>query len=1267
MAFSAAGIQTGTDTDLTGLTSITGVTSATDGNVVTYTVPSTFTDSIEIRGTLSHNTELERIVFQRPLNGQTPPPMIWINGGTYNYGIEKVPGIFTDGVGIQFNGGGDNWYNGGFNNDERGTHIAVGTSGTNPLTNVSTLNINGGRIAGQFHMTMRPNGVLNNVYGAKFLVDQSTQAVGQEWLSRFYGGTFNADNFAYEGGSISIGNGSGGGTLSFDRANAGLAYWPQHANGNPFDATDVDSYPTLQNVTFTGNTVDIAPWQNGSTNIGGTRVQNCGNGSNININGGETSSAGMPNNVGYVWVTRQIETNFRALADQSNVDATIRMFDTNRQANLSSPTASLATGAISYTGQTDGTLTSWTAAGTGTGVTSINTEAENEVALAFWSLVHNGTARARGTIDNGLWAMDRRSEGGVIGVDDFIFYTYAYGFNPIVTNADLAGTGILTLSENFIADANITEPVEATALAYTGITTTNQSVVVSADRTLDQLYDKAMADKVNNNTLSNNDTVVQDWLFSDTSGNTLSLDGTKTISVGANVLSAGTTHQTLNTNTTVIIDGTGFNGITFDGTTGGNVSASGDFGAISNGANITTTNPDLQEVASVHTSSIDSVGAITVTGDVTIGDVESDGNVIVNGDVTAVDPEVAVSSLVSGGSTIVAGSISDFSTITAQQAILVQTNATDATLTASTSTVGVTGNSTRSNIDGTSISIGGTSTNDDIDATAAATVTGNVDGSDIKAVGLVALGANITNLAKVDTDGNITVAGNANDVTLDGANISTTGTSTEVTYIASGNVALTGASTGGTITASGTTAVGAITDGEVTSVGTYTGTGAQTDTDVTVTGANNDITLNNQTVTNGTFISPDNISLSNGTSNGATFLALDNIQLAGSTSRHTDSTFRGDAVNNVVATTFVSGNTFGPATDGSNININLNIGSDTSTNLNTLLGTGWTFTSNGVATIRNTGSGTVTISVSEDDLTALGITLAAGSSTAEADGIVYNRPAAAAEPRTFGITAPKAGNLRYKVMGADGIGTLVDGNTAGAVIDTDNNDSSTYAIWWKPDSDVGEIYDYTYQEWSPMTQASTTIGDFQPDPASAITGNATELNFVATFSQSFDATSGEARFIITSADTAYMNAGLNQTLAWKMMNEDEYLQAVVNGNQTAAAADRLINFGSGTVGPTTGFVNDLIRVSSTTGQKSINGWSGFLTDVAGTDPDTFDTIISTSTNILFGSDAQISALAGGDAITSLGDELKANQSNLKESIESNPYVAASALPFNTAD
>ena len=953
MAFSTTGVQTGTDTDLTGLTSITGVTSATDGNVTTYTFPSTVTNPLRIQGTLSHNTELERIIFQRPINAEGNSPLIWIDGGTYNYGIEKVPGVFTDGVGIQINGGGTVWYNGGFNSGStstNGTMIAIGTSGTDPDVDVSTLNINGGRISGQFHLTVRPNGVINNIYNGKFLVDASTQTAGQEWLSRFYGGTFGTADFAYEGGSISLGNGSHGRTLTFDRSNAGVAYWPQHANGTTFAANDADTYPTVRNVTFSGNAVDIAPWQSTTTNVGAVRVQNCGNGSNININGGETTGNNA-NNAGYVWITRQIDTNFLSLADQSNVVATIRMFDTDRQSNLATPITDLATGSISYVGKSTGSLTSWIASGTGDGVTSINTEADNEVALAFWSLDRDGNNHVRGTIDNGDWAMDRRSEGGVIGVDDFVFYTYAYGFNPVVTNADLAGEGILTLSENFITDANITEASEATALAYTGIATTNQSVVVSASRTLDQLYDKAMADKVNNDALSTNDTVVADWLFSATNGNVLRLDGTKTIAVGSNVLSSGTTHQTIVSPTGIQIDGTGFNGITYNGTTRGPLAdTAGDFGAITNGSDITTTTGiGTHAATSIDSSMLSSTTTVSMTGNATSSTVTSSA-----GDVTI------------GGN--------------AETCVLNGVNTT------------VTGNSLGNDLDGAAISIGGTSTIDDIDATTTVNVDGNVSGTDIDATGAVTLGANITNLSTVDTNGNITIEGNSDNVTLDGAEIRTKGTSNGVTYTSSSHTFIIGLSTEDEITSGARIQLdGGSVDTEGTSTGHFdVNAGTHTRLTATTLGSS-DLRANGALVNlvDCVFTSNDLINIDNTTISGGSLTSpLIDAARNATTQTITDVAITSNQVRDLVQGRFASDIVFSTQT-GTVLRLDYTA-ANAATDLNGLLGTGWELSPGDTLDLRNSGSvSTVTITVDEQALLSGVSGLSAGDTSGNINGFIY--------------------------------------------------------------------------------------------------------------------------------------------------------------------------------------------------------------------------------------------------------------------------------------
>ena len=72
----------------------------------------------------------------------------------------------------------------------------------------------------------------------------------------------------------------------------------------------------------------------------------------------------------------------------------------------------------------------------------------------------------------------------------------------------------------------------------------------------------------------------------------------------------------------ISIGGTGFNGITINGATTGN------FGALSNETNITTSNAAAQTIASIDNSSIISTGALTVSGDAAESTIQSTGGTL---------------------------------------------------------------------------------------------------------------------------------------------------------------------------------------------------------------------------------------------------------------------------------------------------------------------------------------------------------------------------------------------------------------------------------------------------------------------------------------------------------------------------------------------------------------------------------------------------------------------------------------------------------------
>ena len=88
MAWSAAGVQTGTDTDLSGLTSVTGTTTLTVGSGLDqrtiYRVSATL---LTIEGTLTMNPEQEEIIFVAGT--------ILISTGTFNIGAAITRGGYT--------------------------------------------------------------------------------------------------------------------------------------------------------------------------------------------------------------------------------------------------------------------------------------------------------------------------------------------------------------------------------------------------------------------------------------------------------------------------------------------------------------------------------------------------------------------------------------------------------------------------------------------------------------------------------------------------------------------------------------------------------------------------------------------------------------------------------------------------------------------------------------------------------------------------------------------------------------------------------------------------------------------------------------------------------------------------------------------------------------------------------------------------------------------------------------------------------------------
>ena len=469
MAFTLSGTlvtQTDTDTTLVGPAN-SGALSAAGGGITTVAygnrtyviIPTNLT--LSITGTLTHDTERECIVFQRGLTSDSQPPNLLIaTGANYNFGAPKVAGsttAFSDSVGWIFSQGtGGIWYSGGFasavpggpgDTSLNGVHVAV----------QGTLTFNGGRAQGRFNFTYRPGSVVNNTVNAKWIVENQGQTQGQEYLTRIYGGTFNTTNLAYEGGSISLGNGLAPTTLDFNRVAAGVGYWEQ-GDGTFNGTTQV--YNTIRNMTFDGNLVDIALREGSAAASAsrGIRVQNCGNGSNVNVNGGEVG--GQHFNAGYCWITREIETNITSAAG-NDIQGRLFIRDTDNGNRTPSFPHDFATDTadFTYTAVIDRTISTFTAAGGFAAGTLVTGSGDSEIVLGINNLQRIGTTdRPRAAANTGVWTIDSRSNDGVLGTDVYTGHFWSYENQYIAFEQDLAGTGVHTYQAFGVPDEQITRP-----------------------------------------------------------------------------------------------------------------------------------------------------------------------------------------------------------------------------------------------------------------------------------------------------------------------------------------------------------------------------------------------------------------------------------------------------------------------------------------------------------------------------------------------------------------------------------------------------------------------------------------------------------------------------------------------------------------------------------------------------------------------------------------------------------------------------------------
>ena len=447
--------------------------------------------------------------------------------------LSDSPVVFSDGLGIYFTNprtGSDGspnfnwWYGGGQNGVYGGTsgHF-MGASAHHIEGKGGIININGGRIGGKFSLGLGNNATLRNYSNAKFLVDDQGQPAGTEWVARVTGlANIDTREFTMVGGSISFvvsfGNYNsvsanenvGTTTASLQRENGGIALWNQSLLNMP-NTVLKESYMTFRNPNFINNVVDIAPYQTSNNEFSGTRVQNCVQGSALNINGGETTSSStrMANSNHYVIGTRQIDTNVRATSDDTLQTGAIYGIDTNRNTNLASPVSTINGNSYSdtdgyvYFGKftTADNITEWDVTGAAGNTTNalgaklMSNSGDNEIALFTYSLTR--ADRPRANQDEGIWRKNIRGLGdaGSATQDDFEldFWMYENLYQRLTTNftgANVKSLELKTAPDPLISDTRAAITTKNSGAQGTGMTLTDTSVTTTTSAyTLDEIYD----------------------------------------------------------------------------------------------------------------------------------------------------------------------------------------------------------------------------------------------------------------------------------------------------------------------------------------------------------------------------------------------------------------------------------------------------------------------------------------------------------------------------------------------------------------------------------------------------------------------------------------------------------------------------------------------------------------------------------------------------------------------------------------------------------
>lgn len=438
----------GTEPNPSVLSGVAGVTTETQGTGsrirTIFTIPAG--TIIVVSGTLTHDTDQYLIRFLDNISGNTSPPRFRVTG-TYNLGI-KSNGRPSSLTGIEISADPVPWFAAQF---DGGTSFVV----------TGVLNWYGGVIAGAISFWLEGSGTIQ---GGTAVVRDDGITDGTNWLTRLRAPNMSISKYSMIGGSLSIGSGMQGRTISVSRPiGGGVAFWIQTESTTPVRLKDYEVASSYDvGVALGSYSVACVP----------SISENSAAGTAVDVRGGETAPAsGSMSNAGYHAFVRKIATNITM--DSGEVSGLVYIKDTNngQRKNLNSIDD---TQDKVYIGTlTNGALSAWSKTGGG----GLTYTTDYEVILGIVNVVKAAT-NTRGTSNVGIYRKDLRGKTDIEGADLFDMVVLGYGFESKIITRSLAGAGVLTVADKVFADANVTL-TEAAAGALTTI------------GSADQLYDAA--------------------------------------------------------------------------------------------------------------------------------------------------------------------------------------------------------------------------------------------------------------------------------------------------------------------------------------------------------------------------------------------------------------------------------------------------------------------------------------------------------------------------------------------------------------------------------------------------------------------------------------------------------------------------------------------------------------------------------------------------------------------------------------------------------